>query len=47
MVEKTARRFREAGTLPPVAVLQVLPPDAAGDLYARPLEDGVEDARAS
>ena len=42
-IERTARRFREAGTLPPVAVLQVLPPDAAGDLYARPLEDGVDD----
>ena len=44
VVEKTSRRFREAGTLPPVAVLQVLPPDAAGDLYARPLEEGIEDA---
>ena len=42
-IERTARRFREAGTLPPVAVLQVLPPDAAGDLYARPLEEGVDD----
>ncbi len=44
VVEKTSRRFHEAGTLPPVAVLQVLPPDAAGDLYARPLEEGIEDA---
>ena len=44
VVEKTSRRFREAGTLPPVAVLQVLPPDAAGDLYAKPLEEGIEDA---
>jgi ribonuclease R len=43
-VARTARRFHEAGTLPPVAVLQVLPPDAAGDLYARPLEEGIEDA---
>jgi ribonuclease R len=44
VVEKTMRRFREAGTLPPVAVLQVLKPDSAGDLYARPLEEGIEDA---
>ncbi|MBA3908387.1 MAG: ribonuclease R [Rhodobacter sp.] len=44
VVEKTARRFREAGTLPPVAVLQVLAPDSAGDLYATPLEEGIEDA---
>ncbi|MGL4238070.1 ribonuclease R [Tabrizicola sp.] len=44
VVEKTSRRFREAGTLPPVAVLQVLPPDKAGDLYATPLEEGIEDA---
>jgi ribonuclease R len=43
VVEKSARRFREAGTLPPVAILQVLPPDASGDLYAKPLEEGVED----
>jgi len=43
VVEKTMRRFREAGTLPPVAVLQVLPPDSAGDLYAQPLEEGVDD----
>ena len=44
VVAKTSRRFHEAGTLPPVAVLQVLPPDAAGDLYARPLEEGIVDA---
>jgi ribonuclease R len=44
VLQKTARRFREAGTLPPVAVLQVLAPDAAGDLYATPLEEGIEDA---
>jgi ribonuclease R len=44
LVEKTARRFHEKGVLPPVAVLQVLPPDAAGDLYARPLEEGVDDS---
>ncbi len=43
VVEKTMRRFHEKGALPPVAVLQVLPPDAGGDLYARPLEEGVDD----
>ena len=43
VVEKSARRFREPGVLPPVAVLQVLPPDANGDLYAKPLEEGVDE----
>ena len=38
-VEKRARRFRDPGALPPVAVLLVLPPDSNGDLFARPLED--------
>jgi ribonuclease R len=38
-VEKRARRFRDAGALPPVSVLLVLPPDSNGDLFARPLED--------
>lgn len=32
------------GALPPVSVLLVLPPDANGDLFARPLEDGLDDA---
>lgn len=32
------RRFREPGALPPVSVLVVLAPDAAGDLFARPME---------
>ena len=41
-VEKRARRFRDPGALPPVSVLQVLPPDAAGDLFAIPLEDAGE-----
>jgi ribonuclease R len=44
VVEKTSRRFHEKGVLPPVAVLQVLPPDGAGDLYAKPLEEGVDDS---
>ncbi len=43
-VEKKERRYREPGALPPVAVLQVLAPDVSGDLFARPLEDGVDDS---
>jgi ribonuclease R len=43
VVEKTVRRFREAGSLPPVGVLMVTAPDSQGDLYARPLEDGADD----
>ncbi len=42
VVERTARRFRAPGALPPVSVLLVLAPDAAGDLFARPLELGPE-----
>jgi ribonuclease R len=42
-IEKTSRRFREPGVLPPVAVLQVLAPDKNGDLYAKPLEEGVDE----
>lgn len=41
-IERKARHYREPGSLPPVAVLQVLPPDADGDLFAVPLEEGVE-----
>ncbi len=41
-LEKKARRFREPGVLPPVAVLQVLAPDSQGDLFAVPLEEGVD-----
>ncbi|MDP2738337.1 MAG: ribonuclease R [Pseudorhodobacter sp.] len=32
------RSFRAADQLPPVSILQVLAPDAQGDLFARPLE---------
>ncbi len=42
VVEKRARTYREPGALPPVAVLEVLAPDADGDLFARPLEEGVD-----
>ena len=38
---KSARRFRPRGELPPVALLRVLKPDAAGDLFAEPMEEGV------
>lgn len=41
-LEKKVRRFREPGVLPPVAVLQVLAPDSQGDLFAVPLEEGVD-----
>jgi ribonuclease R len=37
-VTRTRRTFRDAGSLPPVSILEVLEPDAQGDLYARPLE---------
>ena len=43
-LERKARHFREAGTLPPVSMLMVLAPDRQGDLFARPMEDGIEDA---
>ena len=39
---KPARRFRPRGELPPVALLRVLKPDAAGDLFAEPMEEGVD-----
>jgi ribonuclease R len=37
-LEKRRRSYRDPDALPPVAVLTVLPPDAAGDLFARPLD---------
>ena len=37
-VVKKRRAYREAGTLPPVTLLTVLPPDAAGDLFLGPME---------
>jgi ribonuclease R len=42
VVSKSARRFRPKGELPPVALLRVLKPDAAGDLFAEPMEEGVD-----
>ncbi len=44
-LEKRRKTYRDPDKLPPVAVLKVLPPDALGDLFARPLEwqgDGPE-----
>ncbi|AXI56645.1 Ribonuclease R (plasmid) [Pseudoseohaeicola sp. NH-UV-7] len=44
-LEKRKKTYRDPDRLPPVSVLQVLAPDADGDLFARPLEwhgEGVE-----
>lgn len=43
-LEKRHKTFREAGSLPPVTVLELLDPDRDGDLFARPLEGRLEDA---
>ncbi|MEO0653906.1 MAG: ribonuclease R [Pseudomonadota bacterium] len=46
-LEKRRKTYRDPDKLPPVSVLQVLAPDAEGDLFARPLEwqsDGPEPA---
>ena len=37
-LQKRKRSYRDPDKLPPVAVLQVMEPDAQGDLFARPLE---------
>ena len=37
-LQKDRRHYRDPERLPPVTVLQILAPDAQGDLYARPLE---------
>ena len=39
---KSARRFHPKGELPPIALLKVLKPDAAGDLFAEVMEEGVD-----
>lgn len=44
-LDRRARRYDTPGALPPVAVLAV-EPDAQGDLFARPLEAGVEAGEA-
>ncbi len=38
VVERRRRTYHDAEKLPPVSIVQVLAPDAAGDLFARPLE---------
>ncbi|MFE3838473.1 ribonuclease R [Pseudogemmobacter sonorensis] len=43
---KGARRVAVAGELPPVALLKVLAPDAAGDNFAETLEAGVDQGDA-
>ncbi|MDO5605849.1 MAG: ribonuclease R [Paracoccus sp. (in: a-proteobacteria)] len=37
-LERRRRSYRDAEHLPPVTVVQVIAPDAAGDLFVRPLE---------
>lgn len=37
-LQKSRKTYRDPDKLPPVSVLQVLEPDADGDLYAKPLE---------
>jgi ribonuclease R len=37
-LEKKRKTYRDPDKLPPVAVLQVLPPDDLGDLFCKPLE---------
>ena len=44
-LEKRKRSYQDPDRLPPVSVLQITGPDAAGDLFAQPMEwhgDGVE-----
>ncbi|MGP3696816.1 ribonuclease R [Rhodobacter sp. NSM] len=41
-LEKRKRSFLPQGALPPVSVLEIMGPDAQGDLFARPLEWGGE-----
>ncbi|WP_151718574.1 ribonuclease R [Gemmobacter serpentinus] len=43
-IQKRKRQYHEAGALPPVSILRVLAPDAAGDLWAVPNEWVGEDA---
>ncbi|MDO5630594.1 MAG: ribonuclease R [Paracoccus sp. (in: a-proteobacteria)] len=37
-LERKRRHYRDGHTLPPVSVIQIIGPDAAGDLFARPME---------
>ncbi|SEH82135.1 ribonuclease R [Paracoccus alkenifer] len=38
LLERRRRSYRDHERLPPVSVVEILPPDANGDLFARPLE---------
>nr|HRO16011.1 ribonuclease R [Paracoccus sp. (in: a-proteobacteria)] len=38
LLERRRRSYRDAEKLPPVTVVEILPPDADGDIFARPLE---------
>ena len=38
VVDRRRRSYRDHERLPPVSVLEILPPDADGDLFARPME---------
>jgi ribonuclease R len=46
-LETRRRSYRDAGTLPPVSILQILSPDAQGDQWARPAEWPGEGAEPS
>jgi len=37
-LERRRKSFRDPAKLPPVALLQILAPDASGDIFARPVE---------
>ena len=38
LLERRRRHYHDAERLPPVSVLQLLPPDENGDIFAKPLE---------
>ena len=37
-LERRRRHYMDSHHLPPVSVIEILPPDASGDLFARPME---------
>lgn len=38
LLERRNRHYHDAERLPPISVIQLLPPDADGDIFARPME---------
>ena len=38
VLERRRRHYHDAEKLPPVTVVQLLPPDKDGDIFARPME---------